>query len=223
MPAGALRSKRTQLHPFTEEPPKSNGTTGENSPSETWTFSQSGRPGGGFLLWMPQGQTRSRLTSGSDSKRSQRSRRFIGDRPKYTFASESQTEVLRESSVAVLELDAIYLRETGSKKAKLLFDDAPVTAEEYVRRHFEGTGYSVLDLESRPFHALFGIYMWLLVQDAADPNVRRVGFLDREGGREIWTHLPEDFGTPGYSVRRAEAIDEHCVGSNDCGPFEGVR
>ena len=38
------------------------------------------------------------------------------DRPKYTFASESQTEVLRECSVAVLELDAIYLRETGSKK-----------------------------------------------------------------------------------------------------------
>ena len=137
------------------------------------------------------------------------------DRPKYTFASESQTEVLRECSVTVLELDAIYLRETGSKKAKLLFDDAPVTAEEYVRRHFEATGYSVLDLESRPFHALFGIYMWLLVQDAADPNVRLVGFGDRnafetgEGGRKIWTHLPEDFGTPGYSVRRAEAIDEH--------------
>ena len=32
------------------------------------------------------------------------------DRPKYTFASESQTEVLRECSVAVLELDA-YLSE----------------------------------------------------------------------------------------------------------------
>ena len=94
------------------------------------------------------------------------------DRPKYRFASESQMEVLRECSVAVLGLDAVYLRETGSKKATLLFDDTPVTAEEYVRRHFEAIGYSVLGLESRPFHALFGIYMWLLVQDTADPNVR---------------------------------------------------
>ena len=137
------------------------------------------------------------------------------DKPKYTFASESQIEVLRECSVAVLDLDAVYLRDPGSKKAKLLCDDAPVTAEEYVRRHFEATGYSVLELESRPIHALFGIYMWLLVQDAADPNVRLVGFGDRnavetgEGGREIWTHLPEDFGTPGYGIRRAKAIDEH--------------
>jgi hypothetical protein len=33
--------------------------------------------------------------------------------------------------------------------------------------------------ESRPFHVLFGVYFWLLIQDPADPNVRIVGFGSR--------------------------------------------
>src|SRR5262249_29626297 len=48
-----------------------------------------------------------------------------------------------------------------------------------------------------------------------DPEVRIVGFGERGAfeqgqlGKEVWTHLPEDFGTPGYACRRAAAIDEH--------------
>ncbi|RZB31071.1 MAG: hypothetical protein SRB1_01850, partial [Desulfobacteraceae bacterium Eth-SRB1] len=60
-----------------------------------------------------------------------------------------------------------------------------------------------------------GIFMWLLIQDQSDPKVRVVGFGDRVAfeqgiaGKQIWTCLPEDFGTHGYAMRRATAIDEH--------------
>jgi hypothetical protein len=70
-------------------------------------------------------------------------------------------------------------------------------------------------VESVPFHVLFGIYMWRLIQDARDPLVRVVSFgsrTDYQGakeGDEIHTVLPSDFGTPGYAQRRADAIDEH--------------
>lgn len=57
--------------------------------------------------------------------------------------------------------------------------------------------------------------MWLLIQDPSDHKVRMVGFGDRAAfeqgvkGKEILTLLPEDFGTPGYALRRANAIEKH--------------
>lgn len=136
------------------------------------------------------------------------------EHPKYTFASESQSTTLRECEVPILNLDAVYI-ESGAKKAQLLFGNRQVTAEEYTRLYYEAQGYSVVDLESRPFHVLFGIYMWILIQDPADPAVRIVGFGDRAAydagvrGQELRTHLPEDFGSAGYGIRRAQAINEH--------------
>ena len=68
-------------------------------------------------------------------------------------------------------------------------------------RHYEKHGWSVLEVESVPFHALFGVMMWRLIQDPSDPLSRVVGFGDRavyETTREksqIWIRLPEDFGT----------------------------
>jgi hypothetical protein len=75
----------------------------------------------------------------------------------------------------------------------------------------------VLSTESRPFHVLFGIYLWLLIQDIADPQVQTVGFgpktdhptLSLAKGEVLWTGKPTDFGTTGYAERRAAAIDEH--------------
>jgi len=57
--------------------------------------------------------------------------------------------------------------------------------------------------------------MWPVIQDLSDPFVRIVGFGERAAfkagslSRQIWTHLPEDFGTPGYGIRRVSAIRKH--------------
>ncbi len=135
--------------------------------------------------------------------------------PKYQFRDESQSQIIQECEVDVINLSAVYGQPTTGRKARLLDSGQAVSGEEYAARHFERAGYNVLRLESRPFHVLFGVYMWLVIQDPSDPHVRIVGFGDRdsadagEPGKEIWTHLPDDFGTPGYGVRRSGEIDAH--------------
>jgi hypothetical protein len=134
--------------------------------------------------------------------------------PKYVYQEESQNEVLTKHQIEVVRLDGTYVKKAESGVA-ILDGDKPCSPEEFAAHHFERLGYKVVFTESVPFHALFGIFMWLLIQDQSDPKVRRVGFGDRAAfeqgitGKQIWTFLPEDFGTLGYALRRATAIDEH--------------
>ncbi len=135
--------------------------------------------------------------------------------PKYDFTEPSQADVLAQHQVEQVRLDAAFTPGTEGKGVGILDGDAIVTAEEFVARHYQRSGWRTLFVESIPFHVLFGIYMWLLIQDASDPRSRFVSFGSRtdyegaEKGIQIHTFLPEDFGTPGYAQRRAAAIDEH--------------
>jgi VRR-NUC domain len=134
--------------------------------------------------------------------------------PKYAFTELSQSLVIERYGVKIDELSADYAPR-GGKGAQILLDGETVSPEAFARRHYEEAGWSVLEVESLPFHALFGVMMWLLIQDPYDPLNRIVGFGDRavyETTREklmVWTPIPEDFGTKGYSQRRAVAIEEH--------------
>lgn len=134
--------------------------------------------------------------------------------PKYNYDERSQSEVLEEYEVPVVRLEAVYQRGPDGR-AHLRSGDRLLTSEEFVAEEFQGQGYDVLFTESVPFHALFGVMMWLLIQDPADPRVQMVRFGDRfasdEGrkGGMVHASLPEDFGSAGYAVRRAKAIREH--------------
>ena len=134
--------------------------------------------------------------------------------PKYEYQEESQHEVVTKHRVQLMRLDATYVKTTGRGVA-LLNGDATCSPEVFVARHFERLGYEVLFTESRPFHALFGVFMWLVVQGPGDPKVKVVCFGDRKDFEEgivckqVWCPLPEDFGSPGYAQRRALAIQEH--------------
>lgn len=107
------------------------------------------------------------------------------------------------------------MRGVEGEKVRILWLGGPLTPEEFARRHFSRQGYESMLVESRPFHVLLGIYMWLVIQDPGDPDVRVVGFGDRrsfEAGlptQQIWTQLPDDFGTAGYGKRRASMIEKH--------------
>lgn len=135
--------------------------------------------------------------------------------PKYIFQEESQDSVIKRCNVVVEELRAVY--QTGGTQRKAQVQDGMewVSVEEYVRRHYIRRGSNVLFLESSPVHALFGVFMWMLIQDPADELSRVVRFGDRhafEAGRTneyVSTVLPADFGTPSYGERRAEAIEGH--------------
>lgn len=134
--------------------------------------------------------------------------------PKYTYQEKSQSEVLEENQVEVVRLNGTYVQ-VPERRVGILDGGSTYSADEFAGIHYEQQGYEVLFTESVPFHAMFGIFMWLLIQDQGDQLVRIVSFGDRtafeEGkeSKEVWTHLPADFGTLGYAIRRASAIEKH--------------
>lgn len=134
--------------------------------------------------------------------------------PKYAYTELSQEEVIRRYNVEVVRFDAPYLKQ--GQKGRVIDDGkAGCSAEDFVIRRYEAEGWQSLKLESVPFHVLFGVYMWLLIQDTTDEKARIVGFGERSAfeekgeGREIWISLPEDFGGKAYASRRAEKVGEH--------------
>lgn len=134
--------------------------------------------------------------------------------PKYVFTEKSQAEVIDQYSVEIEPLQAAYAKD-GGKGAQIVAGDEIISAEEFASRHYSRQGWQVLLLESVPLHALFGVMMWIVIQDPIDPKNRIVSFGDRTAYEDrrtkepIWTHLPSDFGSKGYGDRRVEAISKH--------------
>lgn len=134
--------------------------------------------------------------------------------PKYVFSEISQAEVLKRYNVNIQAVDVAYSNQSV-KGALICSGDKVVSPETYVSQLYQAQGWSAMTLESMPLHALFGVMMWLLIQDGSDPQVRMAGFGDRyiyeETGDKspIWTPLPDDFGGKGYANRRNEQIIRH--------------
>lgn len=135
--------------------------------------------------------------------------------PKYAYQEESQAQVIEKYDVEIIDLKGEYVKTEQGKKARIRAGEEFVSAEEFACRYFSRLGYDSISTESIPFHVLFGVYMWLVIQDSSDPQVRMVGFGDRTAvdagvqDKQIWTLLPDDFGSPGYEERRRTAIDDH--------------
>jgi len=134
--------------------------------------------------------------------------------PKYKFVEKSQDEVLTQNNVEVVRLDAEF-QHTVDNRLCILDGQRRLSPEQFAAVHLETMGYRVFFTESRPFHVLFGVFFWLLIQDPADPHNRMVSFGSRtdydsgKKGNPIWTTLPEDFATAAYARRRTEAINDH--------------
>jgi hypothetical protein len=138
--------------------------------------------------------------------------------PKYNYKEESQSKVLSKYNIEVVNLSGDYIKQKDGK-SKLLYNNKKiVSVEEFALEYFKSQQYNVLFTESIPFHVIFGIFMWLVIQDPSDPRVRLVGFGNRNAFEKgvkrqiIQTMLPEDFGTIGYANRRENAIDKHFAG-----------
>lgn len=144
-------------------------------------------------------------------------KRLHKESPKYDFSEPSQQEVIGTYGVEVQRLDAVYAPSSSEKGAGILSGEEVVSAEEFVGRHFKEKEWSVIFCESRPFHVIFGVFMWPVIQDSDDPLCETRGFASKAAypshslaaGQQIWMLQPRDFGTPGYGLRRAEVIDQH--------------
>lgn len=134
--------------------------------------------------------------------------------PKYQYVERSQAEIIKAYDVRIDRVDAVYLQQ-GTKGRQIDDGKGGCSPETFAANHYESQGYQVYELESTPFHALFGIYMWALIQSAADEKNEYVSFGSRTdfdagiSGNVINSFLPSDFGSPAYGERRAAAIEEH--------------
>jgi hypothetical protein len=134
--------------------------------------------------------------------------------PKYIINEESQDDIIKKCNVKVEFVKVDYVS-TKEKKARIKNDEKILTVEDFAVLHYEKLGFRALKTESRPFHVIFGVYMWLVIQDYNDAKLHRIGFGSREAyekgekGEIIWMMHPEDFGTSGYYIRRKECIDKH--------------
>jgi VRR-NUC domain len=123
--------------------------------------------------------------------------------------------VIDKCEVEIVDLTGAYVRNAGAKSAAILDGAELWRVEEFAARHFRRSGFEATFIQSAPFHVLFGVYFWPVIQDCCDPRVRTVGISDRHAydqrrpNEMIWIRLPSDFGTPDYCRRRYKTITKH--------------
>jgi len=141
--------------------------------------------------------------------------------PKYEYNEVTQKEIIENTKTEVILLNAQHVN-IGEKKIGIRNGDAVTTVEEFASDHFIKQGFSVLEVESVPFHVLFGIFMYVVIQDPDDVKGRVVQFgsrndFDSEEKLEgmISTILPDDFGSRLYYERQKDLIECHLSRIND--------
>ena len=131
-----------------------------------------------------------------------------------TTSRKSQA-VTDKCQVEIVNLTGGYVRSAGIKWAAILDGTELCRVEEFAARHFRRSGFEATFLQSAPFHVLFAVYFWPVIQDRCDRRVRTVGISDRHAydqrrpSQVLWIRLPSDFGSPDYSRRRAKTITKH--------------
>jgi hypothetical protein len=128
---------------------------------------------------------------------------------------KAQAPVINGCHVEIVELRGTYVSNTASKSAAILDGAELCRVEDFAARHFRRSGFEATFLQSAPFHVLFGVYFWPVIQDRCDGRVRTVGILNRDAydqrrtSKMMWIRLPLDFGSSDYSRRRAKALTKH--------------
>lgn len=131
--------------------------------------------------------------------------------PKYEYQSSSTQDELQED----YGLEVVPMKAVFAHGGEILLDGQFYSPEDFVALQYKIKDFDTLPLESRPFHVLFGIFFWTVIEDANDPKKRYVSFGERtafENGEEpalISMLLPEDFGTEGYYERKRQNIEAH--------------
>lgn len=134
--------------------------------------------------------------------------------PKYNYSEQSQEQIIKSFNIEVIQARAEY-EKSDSRKAKLKLGTHSYSAEQYAIKYFESKGFSAFETESIPFHVIFGVYMWPIIQDLEDKNSNIVFFGNRHDfelgltPRTIQLNKPSDFGTSNYYKRRESFINDH--------------
>lgn len=135
--------------------------------------------------------------------------------PKYEYTEASAADVLLRCKVEIVDLRARYILGEDGTRMLVTPSGSFKTPEQLTESHYASLGFESLRCESRPFHVLFGIYMWPVIQDPMDELQHHVEFGNRsafEAGQPaepVVMSLPSDFGKPDFAERRAGALNAH--------------
>jgi hypothetical protein len=148
-------------------------------------------------------------------------KRLHAQSPRYAYRNETTDTVLKACGVKIRDVRVEYA-ESSEKKALIRHGGKEIHAEQFAQAHYTELGYQTLLCESVPFHVIFGVFTWILIQDRDDPFCRLASFgerssyeRDRSKAEIVSIALPSDFGTAGYSVRRAKDVAAHLKKLND--------
>lgn len=142
-------------------------------------------------------------------------KKLHNENPKYSYQEESQKEIISKYNIEVVNINGEHIKEENERKVLILFNGEKYSAEEFAIKYFNDSGYNAFKVESRPFHVLFGVFLWPIIEDPCDPNLKPISFGDREtfNGKgscnQIFKYHPIDFGTQEYFQRRASSISKH--------------
>jgi hypothetical protein len=133
--------------------------------------------------------------------------------PKYEYNELSQAEVIDVTNTEVVLISAEHVQTEG-KKIGIRDGSTIRSVEEFSSEYFKRQGYSTLEVESVPFHVLFGVFMYLVVQEDARGRIVQFGSrndFDNGNSEEglITTILPDDFGSKLYYERQKNLIVRH--------------
>ncbi len=145
--------------------------------------------------------------------------------PKYDTSEPTEASFLREIAVPTRVVVGDYspIEKDGQKVGKWKAPDGRLLSpEDLVALEAEAQGYLALRCERTLISCLIATLLGLVIQDPADPEVRSTYRASTSG----WTPskrntapieivLPTDFGTSGYSLRRADRIQEELAGLAD--------
>lgn len=148
-------------------------------------------------------------------------KRLHAQSPRYDYQEESSEDVLRNCNVAVRDVCVEYAEST-ERKSLIWHGGKKLYVEQFAQAHYTDFGYQTLICESVPFHVLFGVFTWILIQDQNDPLCRPASFgersayeRDRSKKNLVSALLPSDFGTPSYCDRRAIEVAAHLTSLRD--------
>jgi len=146
--------------------------------------------------------------------------------PKYQYNELSQADVVKITNTEVILQNAVHVQTEGHKVG-ILDGDEVVSVETYAAEYFRRKDYQTLEVESVPFHVLFGVFMYPIIQDVNDDKVNVAMFGSRNDYENktseeglITTILPEDFGGKHYYERRKDLIQRHLFELESSDRFE---
>ncbi|MBA2649463.1 MAG: hypothetical protein H0U75_07705 [Legionella sp.] len=134
---------------------------------------------------------------------------------KYQYTEQSQSQIIKRTNTEVILINAEYVNRE-LPKAQIKVGNNYFDVDQFGINYFRSKGFEALKVESIPFHVIFGVFMWPVIQDQYDENIKLVSFGNRadfdigiKQSRSIETILPQDFGRPNYYFRRKKIIYQY--------------